>query len=61
MEEENNKSQDLFKNYMGAITRKLKEPVVGHSTYSEWPTLPARQRETSLPASYIPPDQKKHR
>ena len=37
---------------------KPEEPVAGPSKSSEWPTLPATQKETSLPVSSIPLRQK---
>ena len=58
MEEENNTSQDLFKCDQETLSSKPEEPVAGTSKSSEWPMLPATQKETSLPASTIPPGQK---
>ena len=51
-------TQDLFSKDLETLSKKPKEPVSGTSELSEWPTLSATQKETSLPASTIVPGQK---
>ena len=53
MAEDSTTTQDLFNNDMETLLKKPKEPVAGPFTSSEWPTLPATQKETSLPASSV--------
>ena len=45
MEEENDKSQDFFKNDLEYLSRKPEELAAGPSRSSEWPTLPATQKK----------------